>query len=151
VQDADGAVHGDGLPRDEALQKAGPVRLRPILMTTIAMIFGMLPSAVGVGEGSESRQPMAIARNIAIPGREMSRRMPVLPFVSAIKAMIGASGRSPGGPLVRKARPKAHHIRAPQPSLLRSPGSIQSLTKQKTASVSQRTRTVSVVTMLLAA
>ncbi len=51
----------DGLPRDEALRKAGPVRLRPILMTTFAMFFGMLPSAVGTGEGSETRQPMAIA------------------------------------------------------------------------------------------
>ena len=53
--------HRDGLGKDEALRKAGPVRLRPILMTTVAMIFGMLPSAVGVGEGSESRQPMALA------------------------------------------------------------------------------------------
>jgi HAE1 family hydrophobic/amphiphilic exporter-1 len=51
----------DGLPRDAALKKAGPVRLRPILMTTVAMIFGMLPSALGTGEGSESRQPMAVA------------------------------------------------------------------------------------------
>ncbi|MBF0316859.1 MAG: efflux RND transporter permease subunit, partial [Nitrospirae bacterium] len=38
-----------------------PVRLRPILMTTVAMIFGMLPIAMGVGEGSETRSPMAIA------------------------------------------------------------------------------------------
>ncbi len=51
----------DGLPRDEALRRAGPVRLRPILMTTMAMIFGMLPVALGTGEGAESRQPMAIA------------------------------------------------------------------------------------------
>jgi HAE1 family hydrophobic/amphiphilic exporter-1 len=51
----------DGLSRDAALRRAGPVRLRPILMTTFAMIFGMLPAAIGTGEGSESRQPMAIA------------------------------------------------------------------------------------------
>jgi HAE1 family hydrophobic/amphiphilic exporter-1 len=51
----------DGLPRDEALRRAGPVRLRPILMTSVAMIFGMLPSAIGTGEGAESRQPMGIA------------------------------------------------------------------------------------------
>jgi HAE1 family hydrophobic/amphiphilic exporter-1 len=51
----------DGLERDLAMQKAGPVRLRPILMTTFAMIFGMLPSAMGAGEGSESQRPMAIA------------------------------------------------------------------------------------------
>jgi hydrophobic/amphiphilic exporter-1 (mainly G- bacteria), HAE1 family len=51
----------DGLERDAALRKAGPVRLRPILMTTVAMIFGMIPTALGTGEGSESNAPMAIA------------------------------------------------------------------------------------------
>lgn len=51
----------DGLDRQSALLKAGPVRLRPILMTTCAMIFGMLPIALGTGSGSESRQPMAVA------------------------------------------------------------------------------------------
>jgi HAE1 family hydrophobic/amphiphilic exporter-1 len=51
----------DGLGRDDALRRAGPVRLRPILMTTFAMIFGMLPAAVSTGSGSESRQPMAVA------------------------------------------------------------------------------------------
>lgn len=53
--------HRDGMERDEAMRKAGPVRLRPILMTTFAMIFGMLPTAIGTGDGSESRQPMAVA------------------------------------------------------------------------------------------
>jgi hydrophobic/amphiphilic exporter-1 (mainly G- bacteria), HAE1 family len=43
------------------MRKAGPVRLRPILMTTVAMIFGMLPTAVSTGEGSEANAPMAIA------------------------------------------------------------------------------------------
>ncbi len=50
-----------GLSRDEAVFKAGPVRLRPILMTTFALIFGMLPLALGTGEGAESRRPMATA------------------------------------------------------------------------------------------
>ncbi len=50
-----------GMTREEALLKAGPVRLRPILMTTAAMVFGMLPTALKIGEGSESRAPMAIA------------------------------------------------------------------------------------------
>jgi HAE1 family hydrophobic/amphiphilic exporter-1 len=50
-----------GLARKEAILEAGPVRLRPILMTTFAMIFGMIPVAVGVGEGSETRSPMGIA------------------------------------------------------------------------------------------
>lgn len=50
-----------GLSRREALLEAGPVRLRPILMTTLAMIFGMLPIAIGIGEGAETRSPMALA------------------------------------------------------------------------------------------
>src|SRR3990167_767475 len=50
-----------GIERREAILQAGPVRLRPILMTTFAMVFGMMPIAVGFGEGSETRTPMAIA------------------------------------------------------------------------------------------
>lgn len=50
-----------GLARSEALLKAGAVRLRPILMTTGAMIFGMMPVAIGLSEGGELRAPMAIA------------------------------------------------------------------------------------------
>jgi HAE1 family hydrophobic/amphiphilic exporter-1 len=50
-----------GMSRREAILQAGPVRLRPILMTTFAMIFGMLPVALGLGEGAETRSPMGIA------------------------------------------------------------------------------------------
>lgn len=50
-----------GMARREALLQAGPVRLRPILMTTFAMIFGMMPIAIGIGEGAETRAPMALA------------------------------------------------------------------------------------------
>jgi multidrug efflux pump subunit AcrB len=50
-----------GLSRREAILEAGPVRLRPILMTTAATILGMLPIAVGWGAGAELRAPMAVA------------------------------------------------------------------------------------------
>jgi HAE1 family hydrophobic/amphiphilic exporter-1 len=50
-----------GFTRREAILQAGPVRLRPILMTTLAMVFGMLPVALGLGEGAETRSPMGIA------------------------------------------------------------------------------------------
>ena len=50
-----------GMKRTEALVKAGATRLRPILMTTLAMIFGMLPVAFSFGEGSEFRAPMGQA------------------------------------------------------------------------------------------
>ena len=51
----------DGMSVKDAILKAGPIRLRPILMTTIAMILGMLPSAMGRGEGSDFRAPISIA------------------------------------------------------------------------------------------
>jgi HAE1 family hydrophobic/amphiphilic exporter-1 len=46
--------------RNDAIIEAGSIRLRPILMTTLAMVFGMLPIATGIGIGSSSRAPMAI-------------------------------------------------------------------------------------------
>ena len=50
-----------GMPVKTALIEAGATRLRPILMTTFAMIFGMLPVALGMGEGAEFRSPMGVA------------------------------------------------------------------------------------------
>lgn len=51
----------DGMPRNEALLLAAKVRLRPILMTTLAMVFGMVPLALALSEGSEQRAPMGQA------------------------------------------------------------------------------------------
>lgn len=50
-----------GMERGAALLEAAHVRLRPILMTTLAMVFGMVPLALGLGEGSEQRAPMGQA------------------------------------------------------------------------------------------
>ena len=49
------------MDRAEALLVAAKVRLRPILMTTLAMIFGMVPLAFALSEGSEQRAPMGQA------------------------------------------------------------------------------------------
>lgn len=54
-------LRAEGMEREAALLKAGPVRLRPILMTTAAMVGGMMPVALGMGEGGEIRAPMAVA------------------------------------------------------------------------------------------
>ena len=51
----------DGMGVEEALLEAGPVRLRPILMTSATIVLGMLPTALGDGPGSEFRSPMATA------------------------------------------------------------------------------------------
>jgi hydrophobic/amphiphilic exporter-1 (mainly G- bacteria), HAE1 family len=50
----------EGVPRNEALLRAGPTRLRPILMTTAALVLAMMPIAMKLHEGSEWRAPMAI-------------------------------------------------------------------------------------------
>jgi HAE1 family hydrophobic/amphiphilic exporter-1 len=50
-----------GSPRLDALVDAGELRLRPIVMTTLAMIFGMIPTALALGKGAEFRAPMAHA------------------------------------------------------------------------------------------
>ncbi len=50
-----------GVDRTQALVDAGELRLRPIVMTTLAMIFGMLPTAIALGAGAEFRAPMARA------------------------------------------------------------------------------------------
>ncbi|HET8729824.1 MAG TPA: efflux RND transporter permease subunit [Moraxellaceae bacterium] len=51
----------DGVDRMSAIENAGRTRLRPILMTTAAMIMGMVPLALGLGDGAEQRAPMAHA------------------------------------------------------------------------------------------
>jgi len=53
--------HKEGLDAAEAMRRAGPVRLRPILMTAIATLMAAVPSALGLGPGAETRGPMADA------------------------------------------------------------------------------------------
>jgi HAE1 family hydrophobic/amphiphilic exporter-1 len=50
-----------GMNKTDAILRAGPVRLRPILMTTLSTIAGMIPVAIGLGAGAESRAPMGTA------------------------------------------------------------------------------------------
>ncbi|NMB75596.1 MAG: efflux RND transporter permease subunit [Myxococcales bacterium] len=92
-----------GAPVREALIEAGAVRLRPILMTTLAMIFGMLPVALGLSEGSEFRSSMGVA---VIGGLITSTLLTLLvvpalysSFESARAALKRAfGGKGPTGP-----------------------------------------------------
>jgi HAE1 family hydrophobic/amphiphilic exporter-1 len=59
--DAARVLEREGIDREAALMAAGRKRLRPILMTTFALIAGMTPVAIGVGEGGEFYRPMAVA------------------------------------------------------------------------------------------
>jgi HAE1 family hydrophobic/amphiphilic exporter-1 len=59
--DVMGTLRRGGMPRREAIVEAGRLRLRPILMTSLTTILGVLPLAFGAGEGAGMRAPMAIA------------------------------------------------------------------------------------------
>jgi HAE1 family hydrophobic/amphiphilic exporter-1 len=61
VVDYTNTLRARGYGRNEALLEAGPTRMRPVLMTSSAIILGMLPTALAVNEGSEWRAPMAVA------------------------------------------------------------------------------------------
>ncbi len=54
-------LRGRGLAMREAVVEAGAVRLRPILMTSVSTLFGILPVAIGLGAGAESRRPLGVA------------------------------------------------------------------------------------------
>jgi HAE1 family hydrophobic/amphiphilic exporter-1 len=49
-----------GVPKLEALVQAGQVRMRPILMTALVTVLGLLPMSLGIGEGAEMRAPLAL-------------------------------------------------------------------------------------------
>ncbi|MBW2396320.1 MAG: efflux RND transporter permease subunit, partial [Deltaproteobacteria bacterium] len=51
----------EGMDKVTAMTTAAPIRMRPVLMTALSMIFGVAPAALGLGPGSESRAPMAVA------------------------------------------------------------------------------------------
>jgi multidrug efflux pump subunit AcrB len=97
---------GDDL--DTALLKAGPRRLRPILMTSAAMAIGMVPTAVGRGQGFEFRAPMALA---VIGGVITSTFLTLLvvPLVFAVFEKLTPKslriGRQDGGPSTGAATP----------------------------------------------
>jgi multidrug efflux pump subunit AcrB len=73
-----------GVDRTTAIVDAGRKRARPIIMTTIAMVAGMLPSALAFGAGGEFRAPMAIA----VIGGLMSSTLLSLLFVPAVFALM---------------------------------------------------------------
>jgi hydrophobe/amphiphile efflux-1 (HAE1) family protein len=54
-------LRGEGYSAEEAIRRAAPIRMRPVLMTALSMIFGVLPAAFGIGPGAETRAPMAVA------------------------------------------------------------------------------------------
>ena len=74
----------EGMERNAALLTAGPTRLRPILMTTSAMVVSMAPIAAKLGEGSEFRAPMAVV----VMGGLISSTLLTLVFIPAVYTLF---------------------------------------------------------------
>jgi multidrug efflux pump subunit AcrB len=112
----------EGKKRDEAIIDAGMKRARPIVMTTIAMAAGMMPSALAFGAGGEFRSPMALA---VIGGLIFSTILSLV-FVPAMFMMMDDVGTLLWGFAKRMIthneeadEPEADH--RPPPTILRSP------------------------------
>ncbi len=73
-----------GMPKLEALAAAGRIRLRPILMTTATTVCGLLPMAIGIGEGAELRTPMALT----VIGGLLTSTLLTLLVVPAVYALL---------------------------------------------------------------
>ncbi|MGE3618657.1 MAG: efflux RND transporter permease subunit [Gemmatimonadales bacterium] len=80
----------DGLSVEEAVVEAGVVRLRPILMTTLTTILGMLPLSLGIGEGTELMQPLAIS---VVGGLTVSTFLTLLVIPAVYLLAHGAAAR----------------------------------------------------------
>ena len=77
----------EGLPLEEALCEAGKIRLRPILMTTLCTLFGLLPLALGLGAGAQLQQPLALA---VIGGLALSTPITLFIVPTLLVAVRGA-------------------------------------------------------------
>jgi multidrug efflux pump subunit AcrB len=79
-----------GVDHREALVRAGAIRLRPILMTTLCTLFGLLPLALGLGAGAELQKPLAIA---VIGGLSVSTIVTLI-FVPTLLSLLHARTRT---------------------------------------------------------
>ncbi len=104
-----------GFSAKEAMEKAGPIRLRPILMTATATMMAAIPPALGLGSGSEIRTPMAIG---VIGGLILSTTLSlvVVPSFYVIADKIGLKKKSEAlGEAGKAAAPPAKKARRPAP------------------------------------
>src|SRR6185369_14290450 len=75
-----------GMSRRSAIIEAGRIRLRPILMTTVALIAGMIPVAIGAGEGADFRAPLGRA---VIGGTITSTLLTLLVIPTVYEILVG--------------------------------------------------------------
>ncbi len=105
-------LRAEGLDKVAAMRRAAPIRMRPVLMTAISMIFGVLPAALGLGPGAENRRPMAVATAAGMMSSTMLTLLVVPVFYIVLDDAVEWLKRLPRR-LLRRAEPAAE---------LRSPG-----------------------------
>ena len=106
-----------GMPRKAAIIEAGRVRLRPILMTTFALIAGMIPVAIGSGEGADFRAPLGRA----VIGGVITSTVLTLLVIPTVYDIMSEWRDWAMGLLRRSARP-ARAARRPAPASRAEPG-----------------------------
>ena len=79
-----------GLEKMEAIVRAGNVRLRPIFMTTLTTVLGLVPMAIGFGQGAELRQPLAV---VVSAGLVVSTALTLL-VIPAVYALVPSRVRT---------------------------------------------------------
>ncbi len=89
-----------GETRNEAIVNAGPIRLRPILMTTSTTVLGLIPLAIGIGEGAETQAPMA---TVVIGGLLLSTLL-TLVFIPVLYTIFDDFSAFIAGKLHRKSK-----------------------------------------------
>jgi multidrug efflux pump subunit AcrB len=90
------------VPPEEAVVEAGAIRLRPILMTTTTTVLGMLPLAVGIGEGTELMRPLALA---VVGGLSISTLLTLIVIPCAYLVLHAAAARLRGWVIGRRSEP----------------------------------------------
>ncbi|HEU4407585.1 MAG TPA: efflux RND transporter permease subunit [Polyangiaceae bacterium] len=108
----------DGLGAGEAMHRAGPRRLRPILMTTVATMMSAVPAALGLGPGAETRGPMAAA---VLGGLTLSTLLSLL-VVPAFYVVADRVKTSLGRRLGRRPEPEAPAAPPPPEAAPQTPG-----------------------------
>ena len=114
VEYANQVAEHEGLDAISAIRKAGPLRLRPILMTTVATMMAAVPPVLGIGPGSETRSPMAAVVLVARTAAQLESVAAAVCFFPDVAAAVNTTIQviQMGVPIARCELLDANAVRA---------------------------------------